>query len=127
MRSLSLRISPRSLVLPALVGVAVVLVALALRGGSSSPAKPAAAGSGAHLTISNFDFAPKALVVKAGTTVTVTNADSTEHTATSQAGGFDTGTLKTGQTAQLTLKTPGTYSYICLFHAFMSGKITVTA
>ena len=55
------------------------------------------------------------------------NDDPTEHTATASDGSFDTGTIKgNGATAKVTLDKPGTYDYICQFHQFMKGQITVS-
>jgi plastocyanin len=86
---------------------------------SSSPA------TSARVAIRNFMYAPMTLTVKAGAKVTFTNYDQTAHTATSISPGFDTGTIKPGQSATVTLSKPGTYKYHCLFHAFMLGTITV--
>ncbi len=116
-------------ILPATVAVVVGVIALAL--GSSRGAATAASssnvagGTAVTLKIANYAFAPPALTVKVGTRVTVRNLDSTAHTATAGSGAFDSGTLKQGQSAHFTLKRPGTYSYICQFHAFMTGTIKV--
>lgn len=95
--------------------------------GSAASGGAAPASSAANVDIASFKFAPPAIVVKAGGKVTWTNHDSAPHTATAKADPsiFDTGTLKQGQSKTLTLTKPGTYSYYCLFHAFMVGKITV--
>jgi plastocyanin len=79
----------------------------------------------AHLTIANYAYAPRMLTVKAGTSITVKNADQTAHTATARSGAFDSGTLKPGQSTQLTFHKPGTYTFYCQFHAFMTGTIKV--
>ena len=62
----------------------------------------------------------------AGTTLTVTNADSDAHTLTADDGSFDTGTIDPGASATITLDQPGTYTYHCNFHQSMTGTITVT-
>jgi plastocyanin len=116
-----------SVALPALAAVVIGGGALALSHSRSAP--PAArvvvlSGKSAHLTIANYAFAPARLTVRAGTRITVTNHDQTAHTATASPG-FDSGTLKPGRSAQFTLTKPGTYTYICQFHAFMTGTITV--
>ena len=94
---------------------------------SASAPAPASAGGGktVKLRISNFAFAPPTVTVAAGTTVTWTNEDSTAHTATASNGRFDTGTIDPGQTKSFTFRKPGTYQYICSFHAFMHGTIVV--
>ncbi len=78
-----------------------------------------------HLRIVNYAFVPGTLTVRAGTTITVTNRDSTAHTATASSGAFDSGTLKPGQSARFALREPGAYVYVCQFHAFMTGTIKV--
>jgi plastocyanin len=119
----------KSSILPA--GVAVVVAAIALALGSSRGGVSVAApskvitGDAIGLKIANYAFAPAALTVKVGTRITVTNSDSTAHTATSSSGAFDSGTLKQGQSSHFTLKKAGTYTYICQFHAFMTGTINV--
>jgi plastocyanin len=119
----------KSLIIPAAVAVVVAAVALALghsRGGSTGAQSTAVVlGKTARLTIANYAFAPKALTVRAGTTVTVVNTDNTAHTATASLGAFDSGTLKPGQSTHFTVNKPGTYAYICQFHAFMTGTIDV--
>lgn len=118
----------KSLILPALAVIVVGSLALALahhRSGSTHAASSVAASGTARLTIANYAFAPSALTVRAGTTVTVTNTDTTAHTATAGAGAFDSGTLKSGQSSHFTLRKVGTYTYICQFHAFMTGTLRV--
>ena len=90
-----------------------------------APSRAVASATTPRLTIANYAFAPKVLSVGSGTTITVTNTDSTAHTATEGSGAFDSGTLKPGQSARFTLKKPGIYTYICQFHAFMTGTIKV--
>lgn len=119
----------KSALLPAFVAVVVGVAALALgsgRGGASAATSKVATGKQVTLKIANYNFAPAALTVKVGTRVTVTNSDSTAHTATEGSGAFDSGTLKQGQSANFRLKNAGTFTYICQFHAFMTGTIKVT-
>jgi plastocyanin len=119
----------RSLILPTIVAGAVAVAALGLghsRGGAASTTSHGPSSAIPHLTIANYAFSPATLTVRAGTTITVTNTDSTSHTATARSGAFDSGTLKPGQSAHFTLRTPGTYIFYCQFHAFMTGTIKVT-
>jgi plastocyanin len=116
-----------SLALPGLAAIIVGGSALALSHSRNTPpatARVVLSGRSVHLTIANYAFAPARLTVKAGTRITVTNHDQTAHTATASHG-FDSGTLKPGQSAHFTLTKPGTYAYLCQFHAFMTGTITV--
>lgn len=96
----------------------------------SSAAAPAdtAPVAGNAVTIKNFAFAPAALMVKVGTTVTWTNQDSDAHTVTSQngTGPLSSAALNTGQTYSYTFTKPGTYAYLCTIHPFMTATVTVT-
>jgi len=97
----------------------------ATRSSTTPSTSPAAAGTIA-VAIKNFAFKPPALTVAPGTKVTFTNDDQTAHTATSNTSGvFDTGTIQPGKSATVTLSKPGTYTYFCQFHAFMTATITV--
>ncbi len=88
-------------------------------------AAPAAAAANA-VTIKDFKFGPDAATVKVGDKITWTNQDSAPHTATA-SGGFDTGTLTQGKSKTITFTKAGTFPYVCTFHPYMKGTITVTA
>lgn len=77
--------------------------------------------------IKNFTFIPADIKIPAGTTVTWTNHDVVAHTATASdpKGVFDSGNLNPGQSFSFKFDTPGTYHYICTYHPFMKGTITV--
>ena len=119
----------KSFIIPAGAAVVVGVVALALathRGGSSGAGSSAtAAGSAAPVSIKTYAFMPESLTVKVGTRVTWTDRDATAHTATADGGSFDTGTINPGQSKTIDFKHPGTYTYHCAFHAFMTGTIKV--
>jgi len=94
--------------------------------GSSSAASSTAAASSVHITISNFMFHSMDVTVKPGATVTVTNKDSVTHTLTATGGQFNTGNITQNQTKTFKAPTkPGTYSYICNIHQYMTGNIIV--
>lgn len=77
--------------------------------------------------IKNFAFTPAHLIIKKGTTVTWTNADTAPHTVTSDSGKLlDSPTLKTGESFSFTFTAAGSFSYHCAVHPMMKGKITVT-
>ena len=128
--------TPRQII-PALVAVMAAATLLAGCGGSdsnaspppkptSAPADPASGASGSAVTISDFKFAPASLTAKPGTKVTVTNDDSTAHTATADDGStFDTGTLDPGSSQTISVGKPGSYAYHCSIHPFMKGTIVV--
>lgn len=92
--------------------------------GSSVPAT--SSGSNLRIDIADFKYRPVSVTVKSGSKVTWVNHDAAPHTATARgAEGFDTDTLKQGETATVTLDKPGTYAYICTFHPFMKATVTV--
>ena len=91
---------------------------------SNSKAPPS---GGDAVKINDFKFAPATITVKHGTGLSVTNSDSTAHTATADDGRtFDTGTLDPGASKTISVTKPGTYPYHCSIHSFMHGKIVVT-
>ena len=94
--------------------------------GSASGGASSGASTSGKIDISNFEFVPKSVTVKAGTPVTWTNKDSSAHTATATGpgGGFDTGTLQQGDLKTLKVE-PGTYHYICDIHPFMKATLLV--
>ena len=96
--------------------------------GTAGGGAPAAPVGGNTVMIQNFAFAPAALVVKVGTTVTWTNRDTDAHTVTSQGGNggpLASAALSTGQSYSYTFTKPGTYSYLCTIHPFMTATVTV--
>lgn len=75
----------------------------------------------------DYSFTPGRITVTTGTKVVFTNEGKQIHNASSaDAGGWDTGMLRSGQSASVTFNRPGTYSYACLPHSFMIGQIVVT-
>jgi plastocyanin len=96
----------------------------AAKSSAAAPVAPLAAGKVA-VKISGYAFAPASVTVAVGSSITFTNHDATAHTATSNKPAFDTGTVKPGQSATMTLRKPGTYTYYCQFHAFMQGTVIV--
>lgn len=74
--------------------------------------------------IADFAFGPAGITIAVGGTVTWTNTDNQAHTATS-SGNFDTGSIDPAATASVTFDESGTFTYICSFHPFMTGTITV--
>jgi plastocyanin len=130
-----------------LSGIAIVLVAAGCGGGDdnggSATTKPAAvattaapAGDGAtaasagaaqtkvDVDIKDFAFNADNVQVAVGGTVTWTNSDGQNHTATS-AGNFDTGTIAPGTSKTVTFDKAGTFKYACSFHPFMTGTVVV--
>lgn len=99
------------------IAAAIVCGALMIGGAASAADKT--------VMIKDFTFDPPRIEIAAGTSVTFTNTDRAPHTATADAGSFDTGTLKSGGSATVTFDKPGVYDYFCRFHRHMTGQIVV--
>jgi len=91
----------------------------------------AAAGADASadevmVDIADFAFDPETVEVAVGGTITWTNQDSAQHTATGRDRDLlQSGTLQQGDSYSETFDTAGTYEYFCEFHATMNGTIVV--
>jgi plastocyanin len=79
----------------------------------------------AAVTIQGFAFEPDTVEVSAGTTVTWTNGDTTQHTVTAGDGSFDSGVLPPGAAFSRTFDAAGTFAYACAIHPGMTGTIVV--
>ena len=84
-----------------------------------------AAASPSSVTIADFAFAPPALTVPVGTTVTWTNGDPAGHSIVAGDGSFASDTIDSGTTFQFTFDAAGEHAYICGIHPEMSGTVTV--
>lgn len=80
-----------------------------------------AAANKVTVKISNFQFEPKALTIKAGTTVEWVN-EAGRHTVESDTGAFKSDVLTAGGRFEFKFTTPGTYAYHCGFHGEKGGK-----
>src|SRR5437016_5872851 len=103
----------------------LVVVAIALLGLLPGPARAAGAVS---MKASKFD--PKEVQVKAGESVTWTNADSLQHSVTADDGSFDSspqcgqpaGTcVEKGKTYSHAFPAAGRFAYYCRIHGAAGG------
>jgi len=79
-----------------------------------------------QVQIKDFKFEPPNDEVEVGDSIRFTNQDTAKHTATSQPqGSFDSGDITTGRTKPVKFTKAGTYTYYCVYHAFMKGKVKV--
>lgn len=83
-------------------------------------ATPQKGGKEASVAIKNFEFQPKTLTVKPGTTVTWTN-NAGSHTVTADNDSFSSPTLTSGQTFSHKFTKKGTYRYYCSLHGSAGG------
>lgn len=81
------------------------------------------------VVIRNFAFEPATVRVKRGGAVTWVNCDETgqpAHTATADAGQWDSGTLTSGGAYTASFTQAGTFRYHCEPHPFMTATVEVT-
>lgn len=111
--------------LPAALLAAAVLAGCGDGGGGSGSGSAPTADT---IRIADFKYSPPTATVKAGTPITVVNADDAPHTLTDRSSprAFDSGTIKGGRSGTVTFTKAGTYDYFCEFHPYMKGKVTVT-
>ena len=117
-----------------LMGGFVVIVFIFLLSGSFKPTVSTYTNTEASMmeeqqetvvTIKEFSYDQETVTVKKGTTVTWTNDDSDEHSATADDGSFDTGLLGMGESGSVTFAEVGTYTYHCSTHPNMTGTVVV--
>ncbi len=75
----------------------------------------------------NLNFEPNNFIVIIGVnnTVKFVNEDSAVHTVTATDGSFNSGNIAAGSAWVHTFSTPGTYTFHCIYHFWMTGTITV--
>ena len=79
----------------------------------------------AAIEIKGFAFAPRAITIAAGTTVTWRNLDAEPHTVRGADELVRSGALDEDETYSVRFDKPGTYRYGCSIHPQMSGTIIV--
>jgi plastocyanin len=121
----------------AVIAALVAVSALAACGGGGDgdkgkDAKPASSSGGplsgeAPVKIVNFEFKPKTVAVKPGTKVTWTNDDTNIHDIkdTSPLATPVSDSLSKGDKFPITYAQPGSYSYVCGIHPYMTGTVEV--
>ena len=103
----------------------VLLLGAVLSVVSYAQAAPASAEGSTIEMARDFMFAPTALKVAAGSTVTWTNKDDEPHTVVSAEGLFRSAALDTDESFSFRFDNPGTYRYTCSIHPRMVGTIVV--
>lgn len=92
---------------------------------------PAAAGGPAPLgpasAIHDRIYAPAAITVAAGQTITWRNETLGPHTVTSTSELFNSGRIEGGTSYALRFSNAGTFDYYCTVHPTMKGVVTVLA
>jgi plastocyanin len=104
--------------------VGSVAVAAGLLAGCANP-DGAARPTTHKVIIEGMRFQPEVLKVKAGDSIVWINNDPFPHTATSQAGGFDSKLLNAGGSWTYVADKKGEFGYTCTFHITMKAKLVV--
>jgi plastocyanin len=110
---------------PSVTCPSAACVNVTIPNGASTPPNGYTTGSK-----TTFGYTPDSITVVIGKNNTVVwiNNDASIHTATSDSAGiFDTGNIVAGASVQVTLTTAGTFTYHCVYHAWMQGTIIVKA
>ena len=105
----------------------LVVAALGLLSYGSNPSASADAPKPAThtVTIEGTSFQPAMLTVKAGDSVVWVNKDPFPHTATSEAGRFDSGIIASDKSWKYMPKTKGDFAYTCTLHLTMKAMLRV--
>lgn len=85
------------------------------------------APAGTSVRMGGSRFEPAAITIAPGETVRWFNDDIAPHTVTAIDGSWDSGDLPSGGSFERRFDTPGTYSYVCRYHPWMTGEVKVTA
>lgn len=105
--------------------VLCVALGLSLCGVGSSVAQGTHKPATYTVTMDASRFDIDVLTVKVGDTVIWVNKDLVAHTATSQAGGFDSGRINPGKSWKYSLKKAGEFPYTCTYHPTMKAMLIV--
>jgi len=102
------------------VFVTLFTILPACRGDNPATSAAAPAPAGATVTVSNYQFTPQQVTVKAGAEVTWKIKEGT-HTINADNGEFSSGGLSANQTFTHKFTKAGTYLYYCSFHGSKGG------
>ena len=107
----------RALTVTTLAAIALLLPLLV----HAKPAKPATV----NVSIKGMKYNPTAITIKAGDTVTWTNADQRDHSVAAADGSFSSGNIGPGATYSYVFTKAGKFEYACSLHPRMKGVVTV--
>lgn len=74
----------------------------------------------------SFAFDPASASVNAGQKVVFTNDDDATHNVVASDDNINSGDIAAGKSWSYTFTKAGTYKYVCTYHPWMKGEITVT-
>ena len=123
-------VNTHSIVRLVIVVTGAALIASACGSNSSSPTAAASTAADVTVTIQGDNagnsYAPNPVTMRVGQTIAWRNADAITHTATQNAGAFNTGSISAGATSAATMmSTAGTFAYHCTIHPGMVGAVSV--
>jgi plastocyanin len=104
---------------------AVLLTLVASGSGTAKPAPRASDAASYTITIKDFMFTPRNLVIPVGSKVTWMNKDEEPHKVAEVNSSFASTPLDTDEGFTYEFKTPGKYEYFCTVHPRMTGTIIV--
>jgi plastocyanin len=74
-----------------------------------------------------YQFSPRAVGIRCGDAVAVTNNSTADHTWSPTHGGFrDSGNMAAGAHYSYTFRYRGKFSFYCAYHPYMTGTVTVS-
>ena len=111
--------------LPLLAVPILVVAIIGSLGTHTTPPMTSSPSARSTITIASFTYSPNPATAKVGDTITITNNDGTDHTVTADDHSFDTGGFSSGSRT-ITVTHPGTITFHCDIHNFMTGSIQVS-
>ncbi|MBV8602815.1 MAG: cupredoxin domain-containing protein [Candidatus Eremiobacteraeota bacterium] len=117
----------RNLVALAAALAAFAFVPLAAVSDPTATPTPTAAPPAATVHIKNSAFVPQTVKIQAGQAVQFVNDDDFSHTVTAADNSYDSGDMPKGKKWTHVFAKAGTYEYVCTYHSFMKGTVTVSA
>ena len=100
-----------------------IAVALLLSAGIWSVSAHQASAATTNVRMTNFTFTPPDITITVGDTVTWINDDTESHAP--EGGSFSSPEVRSGETWSHTFTAPEEISYICRFHTYITGTISV--
>ncbi len=82
-------------------------------------------GAGSNTTSKGYSPNAVTLVIGVNNTITWTNNDNAPHTVTADDGSFTSGNISPGATFSFTFTKAGTFTYHCVYHPWMTGRVIV--
>lgn len=75
--------------------------------------------------ITSWVYEPRVIAVGVGDTVTWTNAGAVPHNVIEPNEAFNSGLMNAGDLFSWTASAAGSFSYVCMFHPWMTGTVMV--